>query len=98
VSDPIRFATPLMGVFDDGLPDVLRWSTAKRRLHDQGSDDVIAKIEAERAVAGTSSPTHGTLEDPIIAILGDRVAFVCPRCSGEDVQRAYEAEGKRGAA
>jgi hypothetical protein len=93
--DPIAFGKVKLGLFD-GEPEALRWSTFRRRLHDQGADDTIAKIEADRLVAGSTCPTHGSLEDPIMGILDGRVAFVCPWCSGPEIQAAYEAEGKRG--
>jgi hypothetical protein len=97
VSDPVAFDKPKMGVFANPDGD-LRWSTFKRRLHDQGADDTIAKIEADRLIAGASCPVHGAIDDPIIGILDGRIAFVCPKCSGPEIQARYEAEGKRGVA
>jgi hypothetical protein len=87
------------GVFD-GMPEVVRYSTVLRRLREAGDATAIA-LERLKAQVGTRCPTHGALEDPIVAIVdaGPRaqVAFGCPWCSGDQIRELWEREGAEAA-
>ena len=76
------------------LPGVVRFSTAVRRLRENGTpQEHLDDFERERAIAA-HCPTHGALADPVIGIAGDRVAFICPWCSDDAIREAWEQEGK----
>ena len=92
---PVNFERVHCGVFD-GPPEVVRYSTAVQRLRDKHAPQkALDEFERDRQIAAIC-PTHGPIADPIIGLLGDRVAFGCPECSSEDVQARYDSEGKRG--
>lgn len=93
---PERFASVKLGLFAGrGVPTTLRYSSALRELRKQGAESAAKELERDKLAAGSSCPTHGELADPIVGILGNRVAFCCPWCSGADVLAAWEAEGER---
>lgn len=75
-------------------PGCIRLSTAVRRLREAGKEVSALALERDAAAVGRECPVHGHLEDPIVGLLSDRVAFGCPDCSGEDVRAAWEAEGR----
>jgi hypothetical protein len=90
------FARVKYGLFaGSGVPGTLRYSSALRELRKQGAEDTAKELERVKTVAGSSCPTHGELADPIIGILDNRVAFICPWCSGAAILAAWEAEGNR---
>lgn len=85
-----------LGLFaGGGVPGLLRYSSALRELRKQGAEAAAQELERAKAAAGSSCPHHGELKDPIIGILDNRVAFVCPWCSGDAILAAWEAEGNR---
>lgn len=73
---------------------MLRFSRAVAGLRAEGLNDVADGIVALKGRVGSHCPIHGTMEDPIIATVGDRVAFGCPWCSGTDVLEAWKREGE----
>lgn len=82
------------GVFDGvETPETVRFSTVVRALRRQGNEAIAQKLEAEQKAVGSRCDTHGELADPVIGLLGDRVAFGCPWCSGSAVLAAWEREG-----
>lgn len=87
------------GLFPAGIPGrdqpgKLRFSSAVSALRNQGALDTLAELERLRELHGKRCPTHGELKDPILAILGEQVAFICPWCSGPEILAAWEAEGR----
>lgn len=84
-----------LGVFRDGVPDQVRYSTSLSALRMQGADETAATLEKLKAEHGSLCAVHGELKDPVIGILGDQVAFVCPWCSGPEILAAWTAEGER---
>jgi translation initiation factor 2 beta subunit (eIF-2beta)/eIF-5 len=80
------------GIFA-GDGEVMRVSTVLRRCADKGMPEVAAELRKVWEQY-PSCPTHGKLEDPIIGRVGTQVAICCPWCSGSDVLRALEHEGK----
>jgi hypothetical protein len=73
----------------------MRMSSILRRCREM---NFVKDVESElRRVwaENESCPVHGKLEDPIVGITKDSIAIACPFCSGEDVLKAYEEEGKR---
>lgn len=98
----VRFNRVHQGVFARraGAGSSLRFSTYARLLRANGMPpEVLAEFEREKAEFGSTCPTHGTLEDPVIGIVGAgaemRVAFACPWCSSPEVLAAWEREGAR---
>ncbi len=84
-----------LGAFAEGVPTVLRFSRARASLvADGASPEALAELDRDKATAGSRCDTHGELEDPIVGLLGGRVAFVCPWCSGPTILAAWEAEGR----
>ena len=82
------------------VPSSLRFSTYLRELRKQGAPaDALAEFESDKATYGSTCPTHGHIEDPIIGLAGEgaaaRVAFACPWCSGPATLAAWEKEGMR---
>ncbi len=82
-------------------PDVLRKSTMIRLFRTKaapGFQQAIDEIEKVHRQFPRCA-THGKLEDPIIMVAGEgeasQIAIVCPKCSGPEIQRAYEAEATR---
>lgn len=76
-----------------GVPTMVRYSTALQALRRVDTPAAaIAEFENDKATAARC-PEHGALEDPVVGLLGDRVAFACPWCSGADVLAAWEREG-----
>jgi len=73
-------------------PPVVRYSTALKRMRAEGAD--TSEFERDKTI-GAVCPNHGIIEDPIIGILSDRVAFACPWCSGATLFKTWEDEGKR---
>lgn len=49
-------------------------------------------LELLREQIGRECPVHGHLDDPIIGLVGDEVAFGCPDCSGEEIRRQWAEE------
>lgn len=98
----VKFSKVHQGVFarraDAGSS--LRFSTYVRELRKTGAtEEALAEFESDKAKYGSDCPTHGTIEDPIIALAGEgaetRVAFACPWCSGPEILAAWEKEGMR---
>lgn len=78
----------------------LRYSTYLRELRKQGTpEEAIADFESDKAKYGSTCPTHGKMDDPVIGLVGEganaRVAFACPWCSGAEILNAWEKEGMR---
>lgn len=74
------------------MTPILRMSNALHRLRQQGSNASVAKILEDYEKVGNTCTVHGHLSDPIITILGNRVAFGCPWCSDSAILRAWENE------
>lgn len=86
-TDPKR----TVGRFVQGDLRLLRSSNAIAKLRRENPSAAEA-VELLREKVGRECPTHGRLEDPIIAILGDEIAFACPDCSDPDVRDAWARE------
>lgn len=92
---PWRRTDPLktMGLPADGTWEgsIVRSSNAIARL--RRVDPIAAEaVELLRSQVGQTCPVHGHLDDPIISLLGDEIAFGCPDCSGEDLRRRWVEE------
>ena len=97
MSDGIKFDRVKAGTISGTTPAAVRYSTAVRRARANGmSEENLAALEADRKQFGASCPVHGELADPVIGIVeGSMVAFACPHCSGPEVLKAWEDEGKQ---
>ena len=76
-----------------GDGEILRMSTILRRCADKGMPEIAAELRRVWAQY-PACPQHGKLDDPIIGHVGTQIAICCPWCSGSDVLRAWEQEGK----
>lgn len=87
-----RFGSIFRGAGSLGEPGRLRFSRIAGLL----PPDARAEFERERAIA-SHCPEHGELVDPAILLCGEgadqRVAFVCPWCSGPEILSQWEKEG-----
>jgi hypothetical protein len=88
-----RFNETVHAVFADGeAPPRLRYSRMVGLL----TPELRAEAERERAIAARC-PKHGELKDPAIALVGEgegqRVAYICPWCSGPEILAQWEQEG-----
>lgn len=88
---PVRLEKIAQGVFADA-PEVVRYSTAVQRLRDQHAPQEALDEFARDKQAAAVCPTHGPIDNPIIGLLSDRVAFGCPECSGSLIQGIYKSE------
>jgi hypothetical protein len=70
---------------------VIRSSNAIARLRRVNSEAAEA-VELLRSKVGSNCPVHGKLEDPIITLLGEEIAFGCPDCSGEELRQMWAEE------
>lgn len=70
---------------------VVRSSNAITRMR-RVNPEAAEAIELLRSKVGSSCPVHGHLEDPVISLLGDEIAFGCPDCSGDDLRRQWAEE------
>ena len=90
---PVQFDRVKQGVFE-GPPGNLRLSHALKSLREQGNGAMADELAQDAAKAAPYCPTcERKLEDPVVGILGQRVAFACPHCSGSAILAAWEAEG-----
>ena len=94
-----RFKKVAHGFFD-GLPPLVRYSTAVTALRRRGTpEEHMQEFENDRKLYGSQCPEHGELADPVIGFVdsaeGKRVAFACPWCSGSTILAAWEKEGMR---
>ena len=83
-----------VGVPADGLGwagSIVRSSNAITRARKE-NPEIAEVIEMMREKIGSECPIHGKLEDPIISLLGDEIAFGCPECSGEALRRQWAEE------
>ena len=73
-------------------PGLCRYSRLAGKLPPESK----AELAGDLAKAGHCAE-HGKLDDPAIMIIGEgeaaRVAFICPWCSGPEIQEAWEREG-----
>lgn len=76
-------------------PEIVRFSLAVRRLRAAGAHAAADELERDRVVAAVCN-VHGRLPDPVICLVGERVAFACPDCSGALVKAQWLAEGRGG--
>lgn len=87
-----RFGETVQAVFKDGPPELIRYSRMIGKL----TPEVRAEAECERLTAARCA-THGLLDDPAIALCGEgadqRVAYICPWCSGSEILAQWEKEG-----
>ena len=84
---------PAEGYFD-AVPDLLRLSNLLKKLKAMGEEgehsyETIQKLYKE---VGNNCAVHGELVDPIVGLIGEQVAFICPWCSGPEMLAAWEAE------
>lgn len=90
-SPPIHFKQQREGALAGSGP--VRMSTAARMLREKGAEKAATELEAEAKIAAPwCQKCERKIEDPVIGILGDRVAFVCPWCSAPEVLAKWEAE------
>lgn len=76
-----------------GGPGPVRMSTAARLLREGGLDDAAAELERDAKVAAPwCQKCERKIDDPVIGIVGDRVAFACAHCSAPKVLAQWEAE------
>lgn len=93
MADRVFVGAPAKGLLESkGGP--LRSSLIIERLHDQGHSDSANRISELRDRVGRLCAIHGRLDDPIIALLGEDIAFACPWCSDPEVLKQWEAEGE----
>lgn len=87
----------IFGRFVDA-PAIVRYSSALKKLREQGAHETAAQLTADKLRVGSHCPHHGTLEDPVIGTLGTsagvQVAFACPWCSGSEILAAWVKEGE----
>jgi hypothetical protein len=92
-----RMGKPVAGYFNQKPePGSLRLSSLLKKLKTMGdggehSYESIKKLHRE---VGDNCEVHGPLEDPIVGLVGEQVAFVCPWCSAPAMLAAWEAEGE----
>lgn len=86
-----RMPKGTQGVFVTAGDGLLRSSNAIAKLRRENPSAAEA-VELLREKIGRECQVHGRLEDPIIAILGDEIAFACPDCSDPDVRDAWARE------
>lgn len=88
-TDPRKSVGRLVGgLSQDGI---LRSSNAITRLR-RMSPDAAEAVELCRDTIGRLCTIHGHLDDPILTLLGEELAFVCPQCSSPEVFAAWQAE------
>jgi hypothetical protein len=56
------------------------------------NSEAAEAVELLRSKVGSNCPVHGKLEDPIITLLGEEIAFGCPDCSGEELRQMWAEE------
>lgn len=100
---PIRFPKTKQGYlgkslndsFSSAPPDVIRYSTTVKHLRASGTpEEHLEEYERDKQAAAHCSE-HGPIDDPIIGLAGDRVAFACPWCSAPEMLRRWEEEGRK---
>jgi Zn ribbon nucleic-acid-binding protein len=68
-------------------------STAARLLREAGASASAEELERDAKIAAPWCPQcERAVPDPVVAILGDRVAFACPHCSSPEVLAKWKAE------
>jgi hypothetical protein len=73
---------------------VVRLSSAAKRLREIGATEGADELERDAKIAAPWCQKCGRkIDDPVVGILGDRVAFACPWCSSPEVLAAWEQEG-----
>jgi hypothetical protein len=88
-TDPRKtMGLPVGGTWENS---VVRSSNAITRMRRE-NPEVAEAIELLRSQIGQECPEHGHLDDPIITLLGDEIAFGCPDCSGEELRRVWAEE------
>lgn len=88
---------PVTGYFSEGkTPGTLRLSTllAKLKTMGEGGEHSYESIKRLHREVGDNCEVHGPLEDPIVGLYNEQVAFICPWCSAPEMLAAWEAEGK----
>ncbi len=70
---------------------LVRMSSVLNQLRSHGGHAAADQVERDAKVAAVCN-THGAIVDPIIGIIGDRVAFACPQCSSVEAKQAYDEE------
>lgn len=85
----------IFGVFA-GDPSLCRFSAICAKLRLQSGDAAVKQFDELVTKVGRVCQVHGVIDDPIIGLVegsgGLAVAIGCPRCSGEDVRKKWEAE------
>lgn len=71
----------------------VRMSTAARLLRDAGCGASADELERDaKAAAPWCQQCQRATPDPVVALLGDRVAFACPHCSSPEILAKWESE------
>ena len=92
---PFAYGEKRLGTFAPGSSGPVRYSTCLKRLRAiPGNEADVAEFERDKEIAAVCV-THGKVADPVIGIVGDRVAFGCPWCSDLAILKAWEEEGER---
>ncbi len=92
---PFAYGEKRFGTFASGSTGPVRYSTALKRLRAIPDNEAhVAEFERDKEIASVCV-THGKVADPVIGIVGDRVAFGCPWCSDPAILKAWEDEGER---